>query len=187
MRRYEVLQSIFDLIRNEIVVCNIGIPSQELYHIEDRDNFFYMLGSMGLCSSIALGISLGTQKNVLAIEGDGSIFMNLGSIVTIANNAPANFNMLIIDNGAYGSTGNQPTYTQGNTSIAEIAYGAGLRNIQQCEGEHTEKAIQNCLNDTLNPGLIVSKVAPGNAKVDPIPLNPVLIKHRFKKNLSSNN
>ena len=117
MRRYELLKSIYPIIFEELVICNIGIPSQELYQIGDHENFFYMLGSMGLCSSIGLGVSLNTKKNVIAIEGDGGLLMNLGSLVTIANNAPGNFNLLIIDNEVYGSTGNQSTYTQKKSSI----------------------------------------------------------------------
>ena len=73
MKRYALLQTLVPVIRDSLVVCNIGIPSQELFAIEDRDNHFYMLGSMGLCTSIALGLSLNTTKNVVALEGDGSM------------------------------------------------------------------------------------------------------------------
>ena len=88
MKRYALLQTLVPVIRDSLVVCNIGIPSQELFAIEDRDNHFYMLGSMGLCTSIALGLSLNTTKNVVALEGDGSMLMNLGTLATIGNRAP---------------------------------------------------------------------------------------------------
>ena len=64
---------------------------------------------MGLVSSVGLGISLANKKKVIALDGDGSIFINLGSLVTIALEAPANFNLIILDNGVYGSTGYQET------------------------------------------------------------------------------
>ena len=55
MKRYDLLKQIEKVLNNNLVICNIGIPSQELYEINDRPNYFYMLGSMGLASSIGLG------------------------------------------------------------------------------------------------------------------------------------
>ena len=105
MNRYELLETLVPVLKDALVVCNIGIPSQELHEIVDRDNHFYMLGSMGLCSSIGLGLALTTSKRVVALEGDGSVLMNLGPLATIGNRAPDNLVLLIIHNGSYGSTG----------------------------------------------------------------------------------
>ena len=58
MNRFELLNLLKETIQDELVICNIGLPSQELYKINDRPNYFYMLGSMGLASSIGLGLSL---------------------------------------------------------------------------------------------------------------------------------
>ena len=60
-------------IKDHFVICNIGYPSQELFKIQDRNNYFYMLGTMGLCSSIGLGLALSINKPVISIDGDGSI------------------------------------------------------------------------------------------------------------------
>ena len=68
-----------------------------------------MLGTMGLASSIGLGLALSQPKPVIVIDGDGSILTNLGTLPTIANNVADNYILLIIDNGSYGSTGDQPT------------------------------------------------------------------------------
>ena len=67
MNRFELLNLLQDTIKDELVVCNIGLPSQELYKINDRPNYFYMLGSMGLASSIGLGLSLAVDKNIISI------------------------------------------------------------------------------------------------------------------------
>ena len=96
MRRYELIEALIPELNEALVLCNIGIPSQEMFSISDRENQFYMLGSMGLCSSIGLGLSLATKKTVVALEGDGSVLMNLGSLATIANRAPRNFILLVI-------------------------------------------------------------------------------------------
>ena len=88
---------------------------------ENQPSNFYMLGTMGLCSSIGLGLALAQPKPVIAIDGDGSVLTNLGTLATIGNNAADNFILLIIDNGSYGSTGDQPTYAGGRTSLAAAA------------------------------------------------------------------
>ena len=101
MNRFELLNLLQDTIQEEFVVCNIGLPSQELYKINDRPNYFYMLGSMGLASSIGLGLSLAIDKNVISIDGDGSVLMNMNTLATIGNRAPSNYTLLIVDNGSY--------------------------------------------------------------------------------------
>ena len=98
-RRYELLQDIAPLFTSEFVICNLGFPTQELYSIRDSERFFYMLGSMGLSSSIGLGLSMEIPDTVVSIDGDGSVLMNLGTLSTIARCAPANFILLIVDNG----------------------------------------------------------------------------------------
>ena len=74
MARYEAIQDIMNQIDDEIVVCNIGFPSRELYEIDDRDKNFYMIGSMGLASSIGLGLALSKpDEDIVVIDGDGSL------------------------------------------------------------------------------------------------------------------
>lgn len=120
MIRSEILSEIAPLLRDQLVVCNIGIPSQELHAIDDQPSNFYMLGTMGLASSIGLGLALAQPKPVVVIDGDGSVLTNLGTLPTIGNNAPPNYILMIIDNGSYGSTGDQPTYTGKKTCLAGI-------------------------------------------------------------------
>jgi sulfopyruvate decarboxylase subunit beta len=122
MIRSEVIKSIVPVIAGELVVCNIGLPSQELFMYGDQPSNFYMLGTMGLSSSIGLGLALAQKKKVIAIDGDGSVLTNFGTLPTIANNVADNFILLIIDNGSYGSTGDQPTCAGKKTSltVAEV-------------------------------------------------------------------
>ena len=118
MIRSDVLKSILPVISDKLVVCNIGLPSQELHLLDDQPSNFYMLGTMGLSSSIGLGLALGADRTqVIAIDGDGSVLTNFGTLPTIANNVADNFVLLIIDNGSYGSTGDQPTYAGLKTSL----------------------------------------------------------------------
>ena len=183
MNRYELLKSIKKIIEKNCVICNIGFPSQELFQINDRENFFYMLGSMGLSSSIGLGLSLAIDSPVISIDGDGSILMNLNTLSTIGNKSPSNYTLLIIDNGSYGSTGDQKTFTSEKTSLKKVALGAGCKNVIECKGKQTANILQKAINDKKKSYVIIVKVEPGNVQVDPIPINPIDIKNRFMKSL----
>jgi len=180
MIRSEILKEIAPILRDELVVCNIGIPSQELHAIDDQPTNFYMLGTMGLASSIGLGLALAQDKKVISIDGDGSVLTNLGTLPTIANNAADNYILLIIDNGSYGSTGDQPTYAGMKTSLAAVAEACGCENVIECQAEETGKVLKEALNgDKMT--IIVCKCESGNAKMPVITMDPVVIKDRFMK------
>ena len=129
MIRADIIEAIIPVISDELVVSNIGLPSQELHMLDDQPTNFYMLGTMGLASSIGLGLALSQKETVIAIDGDGSVLANFGTLPTIANNVADNFILLIIDNGSYGSTGDQPTYAGGKTSLAKVAEACGCENV----------------------------------------------------------
>ena len=178
MIRFEILQKIAPLLRENLVVCNIGIPSQELYAIDDQPSHFYMLGTMGLASSIGLGLALAQSKTVIAIDGDGSILTNLGTLPTIANNVADNYILFIVDNGSYGSTGDQPTYTGKKTSLAAMAKAAGCDNVITCQAEEAYDTLNKAIHDK-KMAIIVCHCESGNAKMPVIPLDPVIIRERF--------
>ena len=94
MIRSEIIRDIAPILRDQLVVCNIGLPSQELHMIDDQASNFYMLGTMGLSSSIGLGLALAQDKTVISIDGDGSVLTNFGTLPTIANNVADNFHSL---------------------------------------------------------------------------------------------
>jgi len=183
MNRYELIKTLVPVFKDALVVCNIGIPSQELFSVCDRDNHFYMLGSMGLCSSIGLGLALTTDKPVVALEGDGAVLMNLGTLATIGNRAPANLTLLIIDNGSYGSTGDQATYTSEATSLAAMARGGGCQNVIECPGSETAGVLADAI-DVQQASVIISKVVAGNRPLPVVPLHPIVLRERFKKAIS---
>lgn len=178
LKRFDAIKEIVKLLENQLVICNLGIPSKELYHLKDRDENFYMLGSMGLVSSIALGLAISKpEKKVWCIDGDGSILMNLGSLSTIANVNPTNLTIIIIDNGSYGSTGNQKTHTSKNTKLEIIARGAGFESISMIN--KIEKIIPTLNKLNIGCHFVLIKTEPGNAEVENIPLHPEMIKDRF--------
>ncbi len=181
MIRYDVLKEIIPLLDGRLVVCNIGSPSQELFELHDQPSNFYMLGTMGLCSSIGLGLALAQKKDVIAIDGDGSVLTNLATLSTIANNPASNFTLLIIDNGSYGSTGDQPTYAGAKTSLAGVAKACGCENVVEVSAKDTAKELERALaSDEMT--ILVSKCESGNRPVPVISIDPVVIADRFMKN-----
>lgn len=184
MIRSEILREIAPILRDQLVVCNIGLPSQELHMIDDQPTNFYMLGTMGLSSSIGLGLALAQPKTVIAIDGDGSVLTNLGTLPTIANNVADNYILLIIDNGSYGSTGDQPTYAGKKTKLEAVAAACGCENVVTCQAEDTGKVLQAAI-DTKKMTVIVSKCDSGNIKLPVITMDPVVIRDRFMKAVAS--
>ena len=136
-----------------------------------------MLGSMGMASSIGLGLALAQKKRVYAIDGDGSLLMNLGSLATIARHAPPNYCLIVIDNKCYSSTGNQPTHTANKTDLAAIALGAGCAQVKTVDNL---KDLQNCLNRHQDQFLtLIAQTDASNADVGQVPLLPRFIAKRF--------
>ena len=178
MTRSEILKDIAPILRDQLVVCNIGIPSQELHAIDDQPTNFYMLGTMGLASSIGLGLALAQPKPVIVIDGDGSVLTNLGTLPTIGNNVADNYILMIIDNGSYGSTGDQPTYTGRRTDLAGMAHAAGCDNVIEVKDIDTGKALAQALASGKQTVLVV-KCDSGNAKMPVITMDPVVIRDRF--------
>lgn len=180
MIRSEILREIAPILRDQLVICNIGIPSQELHAIDDQPSNFYMLGTMGLASSIGLGLALAQPKTVIVIDGDGSVLTNLGTLPTIGNNAPPNYILMVIDNGSYGSTGDQPTYTGKRTDLAGMARAAGCARVIETQGSETGAALRSAIGAGEATVLVV-KCESGNAKMPVITMDPVVIRDRFMK------
>ena len=110
MIRKEAVEIIAKNIDGNPIVSANGFISRDLFQVSDKESNFYMIGSMGLASSIGLGIALkNPNKRIFVFDGDGNILMNLGSLVTIGSLKPKNLIHVVFDNNSHESTGNQPT------------------------------------------------------------------------------
>ena len=129
MNRFDITKRMVARLKHdEAVIGGIGYTNFDLWAAGRRPQNFYMLGSMGLAVPIALGVALAQpQRKVIALEGDGSILMQLGSLATVAARKQKNLAIAIMDNGAYQITGGQPTSTELGADIVAIARGAGHR------------------------------------------------------------
>jgi sulfopyruvate decarboxylase beta subunit len=183
MNRHRAIEVIMKQVKDEIVISNIGDPSKELYHVKDRSRNFYMLGSMGLASSISLGIALSTNEKVVCLEGDGALLMNLGSLATIANHNPKNILLIVLDNGAYGTTGYQKSFSSGVTNLGYVARACGFERCYSASDEDklAEAVSSGLTNNTLS--FIHVIVKSNDVKSEPIPIKPIAIKNRFMEAL----
>jgi sulfopyruvate decarboxylase subunit beta len=128
VNRPAIIAAALELIPDDVlVVSNIADASFELCSLKDRARNFYMLGSFGLASSIGLGLALSRPDRVVVMNGDGALLYNLGSLPTEGRYAPPNYLHLVVDNGAHGATGYQPTATSTGTDLAGVAASCGLR------------------------------------------------------------
>lgn len=112
--REEALEVILENIGDDPVVSTTGKESREIFEIRERRNQghahdFLTVGSMGHTSSIALGVSIGTNKNVWCLDGDGSFIMHMGGLAVAGQSAGDNFKYIINNNAAHESVGGQPT------------------------------------------------------------------------------
>lgn len=136
------------LTAGEAVVGGIGNTNFDLWAAGHRPQNFYMLGSMGLAVPIALGVALAQpSRKVFALEGDGSLLMQLGCLATVASLAPSNLTVLVFDNGAYQITGGQPTpAAAAGTDFMAVARGCGILGAAWAAEEvDFERMIDQCL------------------------------------------
>src|SRR3984893_8945985 len=128
MNRFDLtFRMVAQLKKEEAVVGGIGNTNFDLWAAGQRPQNFYMLGSMGLAFPIALGVAIAQPKRrVIALEGDGSLLMQLGCLSTIATTAPKNLTLVVMDNGIYQITGGQPTPAAASTDLVAVARGCGL-------------------------------------------------------------
>ena len=134
-------------LADEAVIGGIGNTHFDLWAAGQRPHNFYMLGSMGLAIPIALGVAMAQPKRrVIALEGDGSLLMQLGALGTVASIKPANLAIFVWDNGAYQITGSQPTLTATGVDLVAMARGAGIARSTWAEDEaHFDQLVDEAL------------------------------------------
>ena len=102
MNYREAITTITELLDDQLVVCANGLISREAFTIRDRLENFYMIGSMGMASSIGLGVALNKPaRKVIILEGDGNLLMNLGSLPMAGSLQPGNLLHIVLDNEVY--------------------------------------------------------------------------------------
>ncbi|HVN73941.1 MAG TPA: sulfopyruvate decarboxylase subunit beta [Methanoregula sp.] len=178
MTRYDAIRTVAAAVTDQVLVSNIGVPSKELYALKDRPENFYMLGSYTQASSIGLGIAtVRPDRQVVVLDGDGSL---LGSSIlpVIGAAAPPNLTIVALDNGVFGSTGNQPRPGGDTVDLRLMAMAAGFAETWTVH-EPWELEVALDTSEGRGPAFIHVRIRPGNSDVKNIPLGPLKIRDRF--------
>jgi thiamine pyrophosphate-dependent acetolactate synthase large subunit-like protein len=184
MNRFELTRRLVGQLKHEeAVIGGIGNANFDLWSSGKRPQNFYMLGSMGLAVPIALGVAIAQPKrHVVALEGDGSLLMQLGCLATVAARAPKNLTIVVWDNGIYQITGGQKTASADTADLAAIARAAGIAASHwAADEEEFDRLFAAALTDG-GPTLIAARIddKPGVGTTD---RDPVQIRERFMRGL----
>jgi thiamine pyrophosphate-dependent acetolactate synthase large subunit-like protein len=173
------MQVLAPMLTDQLVVTNVARTGFETKMAMPREGNLYTMG-MGLVTPVVLGLALSLpHRGVIALDGDGSILLNLGTLSTVGNYAPPNLITIIFDNESYASTGGLPTATAGKTNLAEMAKGAGISNaVEVRKIEDFTAEITKALAGH-GPWFIVAKVVAEKPPVEPKLMDGRENKYRF--------
>ena len=144
---------------NLLVVSGLGTSTWDVTSAGDDARNFCFIGAMGQAAPFALGLAMAQpDKRVLLITGDGELLMGLGSLATIANQAPPNLCVVVQDNGAYVETGGQATATAGVTDLEAVARGAGFTNTRTVTEESEIEALRQDIYQAPGPMFVTIKI-----------------------------
>ena len=176
MNRLEATRVVVELAGEAPIVASLGHPAYDLFAAGDRPQNFYTWGSMGVASSIGLGLALARPDlRVFVLDGDGSLLMNLGSLATIGLLQPANLLLIVMDNEEYATTGGQKTPTAHGADLDATARAMGVARTATAR---TVDELRRAVDDAAGPRVVIAKVAE-SAPVAKPPLDCVFIKQRF--------
>jgi thiamine pyrophosphate-dependent acetolactate synthase large subunit-like protein len=180
VKRYECLQAIKPLIKDELFVTSAGGATSEWCAVYPSDGNL-QVKTLGLCSSIGLGLSVALpRRKVFVFDGDGALWMNLGSLATIGLHQPKNLIHICWDNRQYESSGGEPTVSAaGHINFADAARAAGIQSSYTAESvENMVQAVRHALSSD-GPHFIWARIEPGRAEVPPLPMDELENKYRF--------
>ena len=180
MNRFDLTKRLVARLKSrEAVIGGIGNTNFDLWAAGPRPENFYMLGSMGLAVPIALGVALAQpQRRVLALEGDGSLLMQLGALGTVASAAPQNLAIVVFDNAMYQITGSQRSLTAATVDLVAVAKGAGLAQSEWARDEAHFEALAERALERPGPWLIGARID-GGKPAGVTERDPVRIRNRF--------
>ena len=183
MERLAATRVAVELAGDAPIVGGVGNSTFDLVAC-DRPQNFYMWNSMGMASSIALGLALARPDlRVVVLDGDGSVLMNLSTLATEITSGVRNLVHVIWDNGGWEITGGQPAGSPFGVNLETVARGCGFLQTATVDDETSFRAVfcQAMADD--QPWVIVARVASGDSPYRPSK-NCVALRDRFMAALS---
>jgi sulfopyruvate decarboxylase subunit beta len=186
MKGAEAFQELIPLFKDAPVVHANGFICRESFSLQDRKANFYMIGSMGLASSIGLGVALcKPDRKVIILDGDGNVLMAMGTLAMIAAEAPKNLVHVVIDNEVYESTGKQRSISNA-IALEKVAESSGYRQALRVEKKEEIKPAFEKLMNSEGPSFLLIKVEPCfDPKTGRVTHTPEEITQRFAQSLSN--
>ena len=184
MKGIEAFQELIPILGDGPVVHANGYICRESFNLKDREANFYMIGSMGLASSIGLGLALcKPDKKVVVFDGDGNVLMSMGTLAMIGAEAPKNLVHVVIDNEVYESTGKQRSLSN-QISLEEVARSAGYKEVARLTKRDEIKPTFERMMQSEGPNFLLIKVEPCfDPKTGRVVHSPEEIKERFMESL----
>jgi thiamine pyrophosphate-dependent acetolactate synthase large subunit-like protein len=143
-----------------LVVSGLGSPTWDCFAAGDSDEYLYSWGGMGLAVPTALGVALSQpSRRVVCVTGDGEMLMGIGSLGVVADQAPANLGILVLDNESFGETGRQRGLTSTRADIAAVARGFGIAKTMTVTEQSAVPELAKLLFEAPGPVLAVAKIA----------------------------
>lgn len=161
MRRAEAVAIVMQALGDRpTIVCN-GMIGREAFTARDRPQNFYMIGSMGLGLSIALGVAIThPEQPIVCLDGDGNVLMGAGVLASAGALGCTNLHHIVFDNEAHGSTGGQRTITE-SVRLEAIAKASGYAYAERVAPEDLADALPDFL-EREGPAMLLVKVEKGN-------------------------
>jgi thiamine pyrophosphate-dependent acetolactate synthase large subunit-like protein len=167
-----------------LVVAGLGAPAWDITAVGDGPQNLPLWGGMGGAAMIGLGLALAQpERPVLVITGDGEMLMGVGSLATIAHQAPRNLSILVQDNEHYGETGMQETATRHGTDLVRMAEGAGIGRTLRIGSMADVPALRSAIHAMEGPLFALAKV---DAAPKPLALPPregAILQARMREHL----
>ena len=185
MKRFDCLKAIAAELGDALVVSSAGATTLEWNALRPSDGNF-RVRTLGLCSSIALGMALGLpHRKVIALDGDGSLLMNLCSLPTIARMNPKNLIHIVFDNQAYEASGCGETATARGSDLVGIALAAGIKRALWANSvdDFTAAISQAVKGNELT--FIGARVDITRATVPPVPMDEIENKYHFIRHIEA--
>ena len=184
MNRPQAIQTVVaSLHGDELLVAANGAISRELYACSDRPGNFYLLGAMGLPGAVGLGLAMHRpERKILILDGDGNLLMGFGNLIQIGAVKPSNLSHLVLDNGCYATTGEQPSLAP-QVDICQAALACGYAHALELKRKEDLKMALEQMANWPGPHLLRIRIdrraAPPAVPAPRIPYPAVEIKKRF--------
>ena len=167
-----------------LVVAGLGAPAWDITAVGDGPQNLPLWGGMGGAAMIGLGLALAQpERPVLVITGDGEMLMGIGSLATIAHQAPRNLSILVQDNEHYGETGMQETATRHGTDLVRMAEGAGIQRTLRVGSMAEVPALRAAIHAMEGPLFALAKVDPAPKPLALPPREGAILQARMREHL----